>query len=111
MLKRWAFLAKPLSSRGKPVSFRAKPPSFGARQPAFLAWLATMAVSPALPPRAHAQHLRGAVRDSAANTPLTGAVVTVLDSAGISGSRAITDAAGRFPVSLTTRSARLRLLR
>ncbi len=60
---------------------------------------------------ANAQQLRGVVRDSAFNAPLPGAVVSVVDSGGGAGSRTISDATGRFAVSLSPRSVRLRVIR
>ena len=61
--------------------------------------------------RLGAQQLRGVVRDSARAAPLPGAVVTILDSAGVPVARAISDAAGRFVVGAPSRAARLRAVR
>ncbi|HEY9226831.1 MAG TPA: carboxypeptidase-like regulatory domain-containing protein, partial [Gemmatimonadaceae bacterium] len=58
-----------------------------------------------------AQQARGVVRDSAAGTPIPGVVVTVIDSAGTSAGRAITDADGRFAVPAALSASRLRLMR
>ena len=60
--------------------------------------------------RAAAQAARGVVRDSTANTPLAGAVVTALDSAGVASARTLTDSAGRFAISIE-RARRLRIVR
>src|ERR1043166_1923992 len=60
---------------------------------------------------AGAQQLRGAVRDSASGMPLPGAIVTVLDSAGGSATRGVTDAAGRVSVALGPHAARLWFIR
>lgn len=62
-------------------------------------------------PRASAQLLRGVVHDSTAGHPLAGAIVQVLDSAGRPGARSITDADGRFVVTVSSAAARLRVLR
>jgi len=58
-----------------------------------------------------AQQVRGVVRDSSLAAPLSGAVVTLLDSAGTSVSRAISDASGSFVLTRTTRAVRLRVVR
>jgi len=58
-----------------------------------------------------AQQVRGVVRDSSLAAPLPGAVVTLLDSAGTSVSRAISDASGSFVLTRTTRAVRLRVVR
>jgi hypothetical protein len=57
------------------------------------------------------QQLRGIVRDSAAGSPLPGAIVQLLDSAGRPGARWITDSEGRFAVALTPAAVRLRIMR
>jgi hypothetical protein len=61
--------------------------------------------------RAPAQQMRGIVRDSTAGTPLAGAIVIQLDSAGRSGARSITGADGRFAITVTPSTARLRVMR
>jgi hypothetical protein len=61
--------------------------------------------------RSAAQQLRGAVRDSATNTPISAAVVTLLDAAGNPGQRTITDADGRFTLSNPSRAPRMRVVR
>ena len=58
----------------------------------------------------HAQ-LRGVVRDGPTRAPLSGAVVTVLDRAGATTARTITDAEGRFNVGLAPTAASLRVVR
>ncbi len=60
---------------------------------------------------AQQRQVRGAVRDSAARAPLPGVVITAIDSAGVTGGRAITDASGRFALALPGRAARLHLIR
>ena len=61
--------------------------------------------------RVRAQQVRGVVHDSTAGTPLGGALVTQLDSAGRTGARAITDAEGRFVITVAPKTARLRVMR
>ena len=61
--------------------------------------------------RLGAQQVRGVVRDSARAVPLPGAVVTILDSAGAPVGRGISDADGRFALTVPTRAARLRAVR
>jgi hypothetical protein len=60
-----------------------------------------------------AQQLRGVVRDSVRALPLPGAVVTLLDSAGLPLGRAISAADGHFVVapSRPTRAVRVRVVR
>jgi len=58
-----------------------------------------------------AQQVRGVVRDSSLAAPLPGAVVTLLDSAGASVSRVISDASGSFVLTKTARAVRLRVVR
>jgi hypothetical protein len=58
-----------------------------------------------------AQQLRGVVRDSSRAAPLAGAVITALDSAGAPLGRAISDATGRFTLTLPSGVARLRAVR
>jgi hypothetical protein len=60
---------------------------------------------------AAAQQVRGIVRDSAANNPLSGVVVSGLDSAGQTAARSITDAAGRFVLLSASNVRRLHLIR
>lgn len=72
---------------------------------AIIAALISLVASSAAP-----QTVRGVVRDSAANSPLAGAVVMALDSAGVATARTITDSAGRFIVSVF-RARRLRFVR
>jgi hypothetical protein len=57
-----------------------------------------------------AQTTRGVVRDSTANTPLSGAIVMALDSSGLATARTITDSAGRFSLS-AAQARRLRFVR
>ena len=57
------------------------------------------------------QQLRGVVRDSGLAAPLPGAVLTLVDSAGVSLGRVISDGAGRFAIPLQPRAARLRAVR
>ncbi len=58
-----------------------------------------------------AQHVRGVVRDSAAQQPIGGAVVWVSDSAGHFLARAIADDAGRYSVMRLDGSAVLHVVR
>ena len=62
------------------------------------------------PALVHAQ-LRGVVRDGPTRAPLSGAVVTVLDRAGATTARAITDVDGRFTVGLAPSAVSLRVVR
>jgi hypothetical protein len=61
--------------------------------------------------RAVAQSASGSVRDASAGRPLSGAIVTTVDSAGRSLARAISDADGRFVVALPPNATRLRIVR
>ena len=55
--------------------------------------------------------LRGTVRDSAPATPLPGAVVTIVDSSGATGARTISDASGRFAITVPPRASAIHLIR
>lgn len=72
---------------------------------ALIATLLTLVASSAM-----AQATRGVVRDSTANTPLSGAIVMAIDSSGLTTARAITDSAGRFSLSVA-QARRLRFVR
>jgi len=71
-------------------------------------WVVAALLASASP--AAAQVAQGVLRDSTAGTPLPGAVVMALDSAGTTIARTLTDSAGRFSVALG-RSDRLRFVR
>jgi len=58
-----------------------------------------------------AQRVRGAVRDAAIDVSVPGAVVSLLDSAGHTAGRTITDAAGRFDFRGSVTATRIRVLR
>src|SRR3990172_13357379 len=58
-----------------------------------------------------AQELRGTVRDSASRQPIPGAVILVLDSAGTTLGRNLTNEHGRFRVASFVGGQRLRVLR
>ena len=58
-----------------------------------------------------AQELRGTVRDSASQQPIPGAVVLLLDSAGTTLARNLTNELGRFRVASFVGGQRLRVLR
>lgn len=58
-----------------------------------------------------AQQLRGVVVDSAAGTPVSGAVVMALDSTGTTSARTITGADGHFAFTPAPRPASLRVIR
>ncbi|MEP6491137.1 MAG: carboxypeptidase regulatory-like domain-containing protein [bacterium] len=60
---------------------------------------------------AFGQQVRGIVRDSASATPLPGAVVSILDSAGMTSARVIADGSGRFAVARPARAASLHVVR
>jgi hypothetical protein len=60
---------------------------------------------------AGAQQIRGVVRDATTSAPLPGAVVTLVDSAGVTASRTIADGEGRFGLVSGPRAARLHLIR
>ena len=55
--------------------------------------------------------LRGVVRDGTFSQPIAGAVVSVLDAAGATLARTITDANGHFTVAIPDRATRLHLIR
>jgi len=55
--------------------------------------------------------IRGVVRDSEFVAPLPGAVITVIDSSGVSGARTISDANGQFSITASPRAASIHLIR
>ena len=60
----------------------------------------------------HAQQLRGVVRDSASGLPISGAVVTLLDTAGSLAARTMTNERGQFHATLLGNGVRsVRLVR
>ena len=59
----------------------------------------------------HAQELRGNVRDSTTQQPIPGAVVQLLDSAGRSLARGITNDRGQFRIVLAPRARQVQILR
>ena len=60
---------------------------------------------------AAAQELRGSVRDSASRQPIPGAVLLLLDSAGLTLGRSITNDRGEFRIVFLPQLVRLRALR
>ncbi|HEY4133172.1 MAG TPA: carboxypeptidase-like regulatory domain-containing protein, partial [Gemmatimonadaceae bacterium] len=60
---------------------------------------------------ASAGPVRGVVNDTLLGSPVSAAVITVLDSAGASIGRTIADGQGRFTVTVAPRAAKLRVLR
>src|SRR4051812_48858027 len=73
-------------------------------------WTATLCVI-AGAHSARAQAVRGIARDSTTSAPLPGVVLTVIDSAGATVSRTITDAAGRFTLPVLPSTARIHVVR
>lgn len=71
---------------------------------AALAWIATAA-------RVSAQELRGVVREATTRQPVPGAVLLLLDSAGVSRARNITDQQGSYRIVLSSWMKRMRVLR
>jgi hypothetical protein len=63
------------------------------------------------PARAHAQRVRGTLTDSSTREPVSGAVVSVLDSAGQFVSRTIADDKGRFSAALLRGARTLHIVR
>lgn len=63
------------------------------------------------PARAHAQRVRGTLTDSSTHDPVSGAVVSVLDSAGQFVSRTIADDRGRFTAALLRGARSLHIVR
>jgi hypothetical protein len=55
--------------------------------------------------------LRGTVLDSAHAVGLPGAVITIVDSSGATGARTISDATGRFAITVPARASTLHLIR
>jgi hypothetical protein len=55
--------------------------------------------------------LRGTVRDSSQALPIAGAVITIVDSSGATGARTISDANGRFAVTVPVHASTLRLIK
>jgi hypothetical protein len=70
-------------------------------------WLLTVLVPAVL----GAQRVRGIVVDSALNSPVSGVVVSVLDSANRVGARTITDGQGRFSLAVPASGPKLRFMR
>ena len=60
---------------------------------------------------AAAQQLRGIARDSSTSAPLPGVVISAVDSIGVTLSRTIADAGGRFSLSIPTRAVGIRAIR
>jgi hypothetical protein len=73
--------------------------------------LACVTLLVAGPSGARAQQLRGVVRDSATQTPLGGAVITLVDASGGALARAISNENGLYVVGPTTGARTVRLLR
>ena len=65
----------------------------------------------ALPVRGRAQELRGAVRDSASRRPIAGAVLLLLDSAGATLGRNITNERGEYRIALVPAIRSMRVQR
>jgi hypothetical protein len=65
----------------------------------------------AVPHAARAQELRGAVRDSVSRQPIGGAVLMLLDSAGSTIGRNITNERGEYRIALSAGMRRVRLIR
>jgi hypothetical protein len=61
--------------------------------------------------RVVAQSTSGTVRDAPAGRPLSGAIITSVDSGGRTVARAISDADGRFVIALPSNANRLRVVR
>ena len=55
--------------------------------------------------------VRGTVLDSAQAIALPGAVITIVDSSGATGARTISDASGRFAITVPARASTLHLIR
>lgn len=79
----------------------------GGRRIALSAALTLAIGSTSLP----AQQLRGVIRDSLRALPVSGAVVSWLDSVGAPGKRTISDGQGRFRLGLTREARRVQVLR
>ena len=60
---------------------------------------------------AHAQEVRGTVRESANRLPIPGAVITLLDAGGRALGRNITDEQGRYRIIVSPNTTQLRFLR
>jgi hypothetical protein len=59
----------------------------------------------------HAQEIRGVVREATTHQGVAGAVLLLLDSAGVSRARNITDAAGRYRIATSPWMRRMRVVR
>ena len=59
----------------------------------------------------HAQRVAGTVRDSGSAMPLAGAVIVLLDTAGSTLARTLSDANGRYALMRAASAARLRVIR
>src|SRR5689334_5531342 len=72
--------------------------------------IALVAVSAAITP-AHAQRVRGTLTDSSTGEPVSGAVISVLDSAGQFLARTIADDKGRYAAPRLRGSRALHIVR
>src|SRR5262245_28842736 len=77
----------------------------------FLSGFAIAAACGAASVVAGAQTLRGTVRDSASTQPIAGAVVILLDSAGSTLSRRLTNERGEFSAPLPAAVRRMQVMR
>lgn len=59
----------------------------------------------------HAQRVTGTVRDSGSAIPLPGAVVVLLDTAGVTLGRTLSDGNGRFALLRSANGTRVRVIR
>jgi hypothetical protein len=73
--------------------------------------LVTLCVVAVLAPSTLSAQLRGVILDAPTRAGLGGAVVTLLDPAGATTARALSDAAGRFSIARDPRSTKLRVMR
>src|SRR5437773_717749 len=71
----------------------------------------TFALGVALGQPLVAQELRGTIRDSSSGSPIPSAVVILLDAAGTTLGRNITNEQGEYRISLTNTIRRIRVLR
>ena len=74
-------------------------------------WLALLSLVIAAHGATAQRTLRGTLRDSSLATPLAGAVITIVDSSGVTAARTISDAAGGFALTVPPRASTLHLIR
>ena len=81
------------------------------RLPRWLRALAGFAITTVAPATIFAQQIRGVVRDSAAQAPLPAVALLLVDSAGVTVARTVSDASGQYAVTRSMRAVKLHAVR